>query len=482
MNRILCIFRKDARHLWPQILAFVALLVLAALLDPTYSHRHLSEAEQWIWTALPLAGWNLVIAVVHAESVPGDRQYWLTRPFSRGGLAAAKGLFVAAFLNLPLLATQVCVLAALGMGPRPHWHTLFWHQVWVSAFLVLPAAALAAVTRNLKQVILAALLVAVPGYLAMIAPYTIGGSVELSRLMMKIWDGDLWLRTVNLGLCAVAACGTVLWVQYWRRATALARTLLVAGLAAGLLAGSLATPERAIAVQELLSANRIGSGTVRISYGQGGAVALLTANGRRGLRVRVEIPAHLDQVPRDMEFLSIGLTGAMQGVPVEGGELAGSTAAPTLAVYLKREVFERLKSAPADLRGSVDLTLFERIQSLAIPRTEPVTVPGIGTCGTRPDADGRLSVQCYTPFPRASLAVEFPGGGKHWIVTRRTADVPLPTSDGFSPIAQFISPASFDSWEELGQMRLVSERPVATIRRGFDFRGIQLPKNAVPSR
>jgi hypothetical protein len=478
MRRVLCIFRKDARHLWPQILAFVVLVVLAAVLDPTYTRRKLSEAERLIWTALPLACWNLVIAVVHAERLPGDRQYWLTRPFSRAELVAAKALFVVAFVNLPVLATQAGVFAALGIPPLQHASTLLWLQVFLTVFLVLPAAALAAVTRNLKQVILAVLLVVVLLFLVNLAPYTLGRFGELSVLMRQIWNGDLWLRTVYLALCAVAACAAILAVQYWRRATALARMMLGAALVLGLVAGSMATPERAIGVQELLSTGRIDPGAFRISYGQGGATALLGSNGRRGLRVRLEIPAHLDAVPRGMEFLSVGLTGTMQGMKVQGGELAGSTHAPILAVYLEREVFDRMKSAPADLQGSVDLTLFEPFQSMPPPRTQPAAVPGLGVCGARPDVDGHLSILCYSPFPRASLAVEFPGGGRHWIVTRRTADVPLPTSAGFSPIERFMSPASFESGEELGRMRLVAERPVATIRRGFDFKGIRLPGNA----
>jgi hypothetical protein len=107
-----------------------------------------------------------------------------------------------------------------------------------------------------------------------------------------------------------------------------------------------------------------------------------------------------------------------------------------------------------------------------------VVVPGIGACAARLDVDGRPSILCYSPFPRAALAVEFPGGGRHWMVTRRSADVPFPTPAGFSPIESFISPASFESWEELGRMRLVVERPVATVRRTFDFSRIRLPKNA----
>jgi hypothetical protein len=476
MKQIVCIFRKDARHLWPQILAFVALALLAALLDPTYTLRHLSATEQLIWTALPLACWNLVIAAIHTERLPGDRQYWLTRPFSRRGLVAAKAFFVFAFVNLPLLLIQVGVLAFLGIPPFQHWSTLLWRQVFFTAFLVLPAAVLGAVTRNLKQAILAVLVVIVPLFLVEIAPFIFRAFSQISLLLIQIWNGDLWIRTLYLALYAATACLLILWLQYWRRTTVLSRTLIAAGLAGCVAVSALATQERAIALQELLSRSPSDSRAFRISAGPGSAVALLKSNGRMGLRIRLEIPAHLDAVPRGMEFLSVGLAGSIQGVPVEGGELADTVAAPVLAVYLTREDFARLKSAPADLQGSVDLTLFEPVQSMPPPKAEPVAVPGVGACRTRPDSDGHLSILCLSPFPRAALAIEFPGGGRHRIVTRRSADTPLPTSAGFTPIETFMSPASFESWDELGRMRLIVERQVATIRRTFDFRGIRLPK------
>ena len=110
MTQIISVFRKDARHLWPQILVFVALVLLAAVVDPTYTRRELSTAESLIWTALPLACWNLVIAAIHEERLPGDRQYWLVRPYSRAGLLTAKALFLVAFVNLPVLLIQAASL------------------------------------------------------------------------------------------------------------------------------------------------------------------------------------------------------------------------------------------------------------------------------------------------------------------------------------------------------------------------------------
>ena len=477
MNPVLRIFRKDVRQLWPQILAWVGLAILAAFLDPTYLRRNPTAVEQLAQAALPLACWNLIAAAIHAERLPGDRQYWLTRPISRRALAGAKALLVLAFVNLPVLAIQAGVLATQRIPFWEHWSDLLWRQAFLTAFLILPGAAVAAVTRNLKQVVVAVLLVAVPVFLIELAPFLLRMGPELSLLLIQVWSGDLWIRTVYIALATFAACLAVLGVQYWRRATAIARVLFAAGLAGCVWASSLASPQRAVAFQEALSPNRVTASAFQISPGPGAPVALLRPNGRRGQRVRLEIPTHFETPPPGMEFLSIALEGSLQGVPVEGGDLSGTAAAPVLAVYLTTQAFDRVKTAPADLRGTVDLTLFEPMPKMPAPGTRPVPLPHIGTCASRPDADGRWSILCYSPFPGAALALEYPGGGRHWVVTRRTADVPIPASGSFAPLERFIAPVSFESEDELARMHLVVERPVATIRRSFQFRSLRLPQN-----
>jgi hypothetical protein len=492
MTQIVSVFRKDARHLWPQILVFVALALLGALVDPTYTYRKLSTVESLIWTALPLACWNLIVAAIHEERLPGDRQYWLTRPYSRGGLFAAKALFVGAFVNLPVFLIQAGILAAVGIPPLHHLSPLLWRQIFFLVFLVLPAAALSAITRNLKQVFLAALLIVVPLFLLTLAPYVKRGpaSDALASFVLRPLTGEFWLRTLFMAAAVIAGSAAVLILQYWRRATALSRTLLAVTIVLALLAGGLATPERAYGVQTLLSPARLDSSAVRISYHQGASRAHLTPNGHRGLRVRLEIPVRLDGVSRGMEMLSVKMEGIMQSsgpasrnenrhesVKVEG-ELTGPTTDAVLAVYIEPALFERLKSA-ADLRGRVELTVFERSQTFSSPKSQVVVVPGVGVCRTMPDFEGSLSIVCYTPFPRVSLALEFPGGGRHWIVSRRTVDVPLPTSAGFQPIEKFTSPTSFGSLRELEGIQLVTEKRLATIERSLDFKDIRLPVTAV---
>ena len=51
---------------------------------------------------LPLVAWYLIARLIHAETLPGDRQFWITRPYRWQSLLGAKVLFVLVFLNLPM--------------------------------------------------------------------------------------------------------------------------------------------------------------------------------------------------------------------------------------------------------------------------------------------------------------------------------------------------------------------------------------------
>jgi hypothetical protein len=477
MKPVLAIFRKDVRRLWPQIALFAALLLLGALLDPAYTSHRLSTAESWIWFVLPLACLYLVITAIHQECLPGDRQYWLTRPFSWSTLLAAKALFIAAFVNLPVFVCHVIVLASVGIPPTQHFSTLIWRQAFLSAALVLPAAVLASITRSLKQVILAILIIAAPLPLLAMAPGVIGKGRYLSVLLTRIATGDFWLRNLFVAVCAVLGSLLILLFQYRRRATVLARAGFAVVLVVSVAAGSLATPERALAMRAFLSPVRIPASAVRVTGADGAASASLRNNGRRGWLVRLEIPVRVEDLPRDAQWISIGLSGRLQGVPVQG-DLTGSSAHSLLAISVDRDVFDRVKASPVDFRGAVDLVLFERQFAVAAPKTQMVAVPGIGACSTNFDPDGKLPITCYSPFARVSLGVEFPGGGRQWIASRRSLEAPMPTAVGFEPLERYSSATPFDSWHEVESLHLFTEKPIATIRREFTLDGIRLPRFA----
>jgi hypothetical protein len=476
---ILAIFGKDVRHRWPYIAAFVALVIVGSLLDPAFRHHQASAAESWIWLALPIAAGFLVIAAVHEERLPGDRQYWLARPFAWTELLAAKALFVAAFVNLPILLSQAAVLASNGIPPTQHLSTLLWRQAFLAAVLLLPVAVLASLTRSLKQVVLGILIIAAPLPVIMMAPPVIGKGQELNLLLSRIVTGDFWLRTLIVAACVMLGSIVLLLFQYRSRRTGVARAGFAAVLMLCVAAGELATPERALAIRAKLSPERIAPTAVRIVSGSGTVVTHLSSNSRRGWQVRVEIPVRVEDLPRGLEWLSVKFSGRLQNVPVIG-DLAGSPAAPLVAVFIDQESYDRIKAAPVRLDGAVDLVLFQRQNVMPAPKAHAVTIPAIGACATTPNLDGKLEITCYSPFPHGALAVEFPGGGRQWIVGRRTLEAPLPTAVNFEPLDRFTSATPFESWHEVEGLRLVTERPIATIHREFVLDGIRLPR--YPSR
>lgn len=466
MPRAIAIFRKDARHLWPHITIFLFLMALAALLDPTYTGRGASSYTL-LSSLLPLACWSLVIVSIHEEKLPGDRQYWLTRPISWKDLLAAKALFVIAFINLPLMLFHLVIWLALGIPPLAHLPALLWKQVFFAAFYILPVALLAAVTRNIGQVIMAALLILVPAWLIT----SLLGVLLFVRVRLA-WLGFDWLRTV--GVAAVLTCGiaAVLVFQYSRRRTALARTL-AAAVALAALAVFYTPLEKAFAGRS--------SNVVRIS--------LDSRHGRPDRRqpngwntVGLEIPVRIEGLPRDVQLrkdlmaveIESPAAGAWRPSLAEGGlhEVAGDQA--WLTILVSKPVYMETKNVAANVSGALEYTLFGDSQTLPPPQDHAVVVPRIGVCSEGTDSLGKLSVVCYSPFPQASLYLGTPATGANWIVPMGYVGAPVPTAAGFQPLTRFWSQLPIASWKDTGDARLIATRPLARVDLRFEFRGIRM--------
>jgi hypothetical protein len=132
MRQAIHIFKKDARHLrWP-IALLMAWLAARAALSPLYSPFY----NGWGWNRtldsldflLPVVWWFLLAAAIHNESLVGDRQFWVTRPYSWRSLAAAKGLFLVVFILLPTLVCDSVILAIAGFSPGRLAADLLWFE------------------------------------------------------------------------------------------------------------------------------------------------------------------------------------------------------------------------------------------------------------------------------------------------------------------------------------------------------------------
>jgi hypothetical protein len=246
MNQIWNIFRKDARHYWREIAVSVALLCAYGWIDVrgwaqedvlstgVFAYRFLSGLVDWL---VPVAWAFLAVRVVQGESLVGDRQFWVTRPYEWKKLLLSKFLFLLVFLNFPLLILDVVLLAIAKFSPLHYAVGLLWMQLLILLFLVLPAVALASITASIVQTLLGLLVIAL---------YMVGMAALASQIPNSDFSGPVGFLP---GFFFLGTCIAVIIIQYARRKTGLSR-LLVIGLGMVVLIILVATPYRAIVAHE----------------------------------------------------------------------------------------------------------------------------------------------------------------------------------------------------------------------------------------
>src|SRR6185437_11908319 len=104
------IFGKDTRRLWPQIAAVAALFAVYAIFSPDIAPTVGSSLLEW--NGIPaglvvLACWTLGASAMQEDSPAEESPFWLTRPYLRWSLVAAKVLFLLTFVSVPLLIAGV---------------------------------------------------------------------------------------------------------------------------------------------------------------------------------------------------------------------------------------------------------------------------------------------------------------------------------------------------------------------------------------
>jgi len=152
MTQIFNIFKKDARRHWPEIVISLALMglstrvLLRELNHPFGGLRTVavgfifSQIERGMVTLVPIAWLLLITRVIQGESLVGDRQFWVTRPYDWRKLLAAKALFIGAFISVPVLIQDAVILAATGFHPTAYLSGLLYIQWSLLGILVLIAA------------------------------------------------------------------------------------------------------------------------------------------------------------------------------------------------------------------------------------------------------------------------------------------------------------------------------------------------------
>jgi hypothetical protein len=110
---------------------------------------------------IPLSWWVLITRLMQTDSLVGDRQWWITRPYEWPSLLGGKALFLAVFVALPLLAAQCSLLVQAGFHPAEYLGGMGFNLLLVATILVLPLMVLAMVTSGFGKMTLALIGVAI---------------------------------------------------------------------------------------------------------------------------------------------------------------------------------------------------------------------------------------------------------------------------------------------------------------------------------
>ena len=145
MKQALHIFRKDVRRLWPLALVVVILFALYGI-----SPRDKTDWPDLLAILSATACWTVGAHLIHDDALADESPFWITRPYSRISLLAAKTLFLFVFEFLPLLASGILIEARSGVNVLLNAGHMLALDVAISLWLILPILAIGAVTNNIR--------------------------------------------------------------------------------------------------------------------------------------------------------------------------------------------------------------------------------------------------------------------------------------------------------------------------------------------
>jgi len=464
MKQALHIFRKDARRFRYEIA--VSVVFTAAFACAQIFAGLLPNVLHWAMSGLVVIWWPLICLLMQEESLIGDRQFWITRPYSRAGLLAAKALFIVTFISVPLLLAQSAILVAAGFQPFAYLPSFLWVHVVFFASILLPAVALASVTRNLGQAVLTFFgIVAALIVVGLVA----GNSVSGTRYTASAF---VWADTLTSEVSLIGPVLVILILQWtmrkrWLALTAGAASFLLVELLTGNLDTALGT-----GVQARMFGDR-GAGQTAVimngyDVGRDGLADRKTIPVMAGFRV-VDMPAGLLAKPEIIEltfedsrgerwssgWISVMSSGAdvYQRDPDSDRAFAWSQ-----NIWLDRQFARRVGSSLLTVHGSVWLMLNAR-RIMNLPDNRRTLVPGGGAC-TVHNAHNARFLDCASPFHDTFSATN---GFAFW-------DSPVPETFSLSPLSWFSTRAV-----RLGNFACVYYEPRAYIHRYFSATNVRLP-------
>ena len=405
MNQIITIFKKDTRHLWPEILVSIVLTAALVRMCPyTWAPRDvnsilLQQVAVILLFLVPMSWWLLITRLVQSESLVGNRQFWLTRPYEWKKLLAAKVLFLLAFLYLPIFTAHCLLLIEAGFQPLAYVPGLLYNLLLITAIIVLPLIVIATVTSSFAKNTLTTL-----GILIGMLGLLVLASVLPSTHAKTPDSGHLTL------ILSLSIFLSVILIQYVARRLWLSRTILGGVALFGILI--VLIPTNGHSIGKAYPQTAPAQLPVQLTFAPDDTHKVgFFGYTLREKEVTLALPFNVSGVPAgrvvslDNTAITIqapnGLNWRSPWHGAFGEYYLPSTQSRMILVNIDRAFFEQVKSLPLTINLSLALTELQSEQTSQVSLVPgDFTIPGIGICSLL-DMDPSLGDRYY--FDRNSL-------------------------------------------------------------------------------
>ncbi len=418
------IFKKDWKLLWMFVVAVASLHGISAFiifrLGLFGENAMLGMLSQAVPILAFFSSMFLIAAIVHIEAIPGVRQDWLVRPIRRGDLLFEKFLFVVLMVEGPIFLANLFQGLASGFSLRSAASAAASYIIFLLFFLILPLFAFASVTRNMTEAFIFGCGCAfITGAFLTVTEY-INFSAN-DTLVTVTHSGIGWIGEVLRFAMVAAAAAVILGLQYFRRKTVMARSLLLAfGLL--ILASQFLPWKPAFAVEQRLSQKPAAGASTMVTFvperGRFRSPSGLLASSGNAQRSRsdasadVFLPLQIAGVRDDAILLTdrveVHLT-AQDGRSVyhgngEGLEVAREGPDPAeeqvyQQIGVPMAVYRTAKDQPVEVRVDYSLTLLGLAKSYSMAAMDgDERMPGWGWCQTKMNEAGTaVELHCMEP-------------------------------------------------------------------------------------
>jgi hypothetical protein len=474
MEQTIHILKKDIRYLRLEI---GMVLVLASC----FGLMHNTTIYPW-WVLLAIAAVYLIVRLVHAEPIPGDNQFWITRPYEWRSLLVAKLLFVFLFVNLPVFAAQFAVFVRDGFPVGANLGGLAWGLLLMFVGVALPVAALASMTTGLTQFLLYGILL-----FAMVGNFVPSGvRPELD------WPRQvLWIRLLILSVPIMLVSGCAVVAQYRKRNTFVSRTVTAGAIAFALLASWSVPAAWAMDFQRLFSPNRYDSSRFNVTLDPEFGPRITTTFGAD--QVRLDFPFGITDLTDDeivvADLHSLTLSGSdgqvWEAESIYRGNqwpFSNSPGALRQSVPLPRDIFDRWRDDPVTIRATFYFTVFgePETETVTISLTDRELLPQGLECGLddRTIWLGQPPLRCRSPFRGPGLfATVLTDGGEEGPFITGVSYSPFPSTLDLNQISwqsrfpDFMVGGERVAYDlsEGANLTMVFREPLAHLRRDVEL-------------